>query len=261
MIRVGVFSAVLAFGYAAASSTQYFEKLFDELSKSGCQSCVDEGYGWNSKTNRCGGFANSNCNQGSKIKSRQEGQVEPAKTEVEKNAAPWEDTSTTTLLWQLISTGNMDGLLNLLQMEPETAMVRSTDGRGPLFWAKEYGNSEIIALLVKNGASMKDQDQDGKVPSDMQRAAVRVPSSASPKAALLDNDDDDFDIFEDSDSDDAALEGYASAGEVTTPAQTREEYVELLEKLTALGCEACVGANFGWSKSRLRCGGFESSDC
>ena len=256
MLRVGILSAVITASCATADlTTRSFNKLFDDLSKSGCQSCVDAGYGWDAQKKRCGGFSQSTCGEDveSRTNSEQEGKEatnsgQEGREATSKQDVPWEDTSATTLLFHLISTGNINGLKNLLKREPETALSRSSDGRGPIFWAVEHGNSEMLALLVKNGALMEQRDQDGTLPSEMKRAPVNVDDN--------DDDDADFDIFDDND---LQLEGYASPGIEVTPAQTREEYVELLEKFTALGCEACVAANFGWSKGR--CGGFENSEC
>ena len=255
MLRLGILSAVITASCATANlTTRSFNKLFDDLSKSGCQSCVDAGYGWDAQKKRCGGFSQSTCGEDveSRTNSQQEGKEATSKKDV-----PWEDTSATTLLFHLISTGNINGLKNLLKREPELAMSRSSDGRGPVFWAVEHGNSEMLALLVKNGALIEQRDQDGMLPSEIKGAPVNVDDNAYNDD---DDDDTDFDIFDDNDHD-AELEGYASPGIEVTPDQTREEYVELLEKFTALGCEACVAANFGWSKGRLRCGGFANSEC
>jgi hypothetical protein len=63
-----------------------------------------------------------------------------------------QDTDVTRELWGLISKGSLDALTSLLAGDPSAALVRTKDGRGPLFWAYEYGRSKEVELLKGYGA-------------------------------------------------------------------------------------------------------------
>jgi hypothetical protein len=43
-------------------------------------------------------------------------------------------------------------------------LFRSSDGRGPLFWAYEFGHTEAIKMLEGLGADSKARDANGKTP-------------------------------------------------------------------------------------------------
>lgn len=46
----------------------------------------------------------------------------------------WEDTEATTLMWNLISSNQVEELRTWLEEEPSVAFVRSRDGRGPMWY-------------------------------------------------------------------------------------------------------------------------------
>lgn len=46
----------------------------------------------------------------------------------------WEDTEETSMLWQLISQNRVREFMEVVGNTPELAHVRSSDGRGPMFW-------------------------------------------------------------------------------------------------------------------------------
>lgn len=48
--------------------------------------------------------------------------------------------------------------------QPYVAHVRSGDGRGPLFWAHEYGRDEIRRFLEKQGVDQEARDSKGNTP-------------------------------------------------------------------------------------------------
>eukprot|EP00520_Triparma_pacifica_P006366 CAMPEP_0118656832 /NCGR_PEP_ID=MMETSP0785-20121206/13691_1 /TAXON_ID=91992 /ORGANISM="Bolidomonas pacifica, Strain CCMP 1866" /LENGTH=786 /DNA_ID=CAMNT_0006549701 /DNA_START=629 /DNA_END=2989 /DNA_ORIENTATION=- len=79
----------------------------------------------------------------------------------------WEDTETTTRLWELISVGDVDELNAWLNAVPSAAYARSADGRGPMFWAFENKNQDVVKLLMSRGVRTSDKDKDGKTPRDM----------------------------------------------------------------------------------------------
>lgn len=110
----------------------------------------------------------------------------------------WADSPTTTNMWQLISSGDLDELKKVLEANPEYATVRASDGRGPLFWAYEYGKKEIIDELVKAGASEEERDADGKTPKEITAVGPtafqqqqQAQQEAQMNAAINNNDDDD----------------------------------------------------------------------
>jgi len=70
-------------------------------------------------------------------------------------------------MWKLIDQGNVAGLKEVLAKDSSFATVRSGDGRGPLWWAYEKGNSEIIQLLKKHGARDDARDGKGSKPVEM----------------------------------------------------------------------------------------------
>ena len=49
------------------------------------------------------------------------------------NDMPWEDTPIATHMWQLVSTGNIDGLNSLYSQNQKWVHLRSADGRGTCF--------------------------------------------------------------------------------------------------------------------------------
>jgi hypothetical protein len=81
----------------------------------------------------------------------------------------WADTALTTRLWQIISNGETGELESLLTDDPSVVKVRSSDGRGPLWWAHEYQQPLMVQLLLEHGASPDEQDADGKKPSEINR--------------------------------------------------------------------------------------------
>jgi len=79
----------------------------------------------------------------------------------------WQNTADTTRLWAIIDAGDAESLRDWIDIEPYIVHLRSKDGRGPLFWAHEKKNQEIIDLLVASGADVRAQDANGLTPEDM----------------------------------------------------------------------------------------------
>ena len=77
-------------------------------------------------------------------------------------------------------------------------MMRAGDGRGPLFWAHEFYNQEIIDVLVHYGADraardrgrLSDPSDDPGAPDDV-RGAPRTTRRYDEYGA----DDDDDDVY------------------------------------------------------------------
>jgi len=80
----------------------------------------------------------------------------------------WEDNEATTILWKLISDNNVKELLNHLAYNPEDAHRRSSDGRGPMWWAHEYGRGNVIKVLKKLRVSSNLKDARGMTPLTME---------------------------------------------------------------------------------------------
>ncbi|GMH61259.1 hypothetical protein TrRE_jg1116, partial [Triparma retinervis] len=95
----------------------------------------------------------------------------PTKKELEgirdSLSSVWENTETTTRLWELISAGDVGELRAWFNAVPSAAYARSEDGRGPMFWAFENKNEDIVGLLMEKGVRTTDKDKDGKTPRDM----------------------------------------------------------------------------------------------
>ena len=73
----------------------------------------------------------------------------------------WRNTDSTTAMHQLIEQDNYEQIRNALASDHRLAHLRSEDGRGPMFWAHEYGRVKIVQLLKAYGVSetLKDANQ------------------------------------------------------------------------------------------------------
>lgn len=61
----------------------------------------------------------------------------------------------------------MDDLQRWLKNEPGAAWLRSADGRGPMWWAFESKNQDIVTMLMKMGVPHTDKDKHGLSPVDI----------------------------------------------------------------------------------------------
>merc|ERR1719473_1278719 len=68
-----------------------------------------------------------------------------------QDPANWQNTADTTRMWELINANHVGELREWIEEDQDVAHIRSEDGRGPLWWAHEYGRTEIIDLLLKAG--------------------------------------------------------------------------------------------------------------
>lgn len=66
-------------------------------------------------------------------RSQKEEQPSQQPKRVDEIYNTWEDSEETTLMWRLITSGQVDELKNILDGEPTLAFVRSKDGRGPMW--------------------------------------------------------------------------------------------------------------------------------
>mmetsp|Transcript_7494 Transcript_7494/g.12422 ORF Transcript_7494/g.12422 Transcript_7494/m.12422 type:complete len:946 (-) Transcript_7494:60-2897(-) len=79
----------------------------------------------------------------------------------------WEDTADTTLMWQIVTTNAIDDLKRWLDQDPGAAWLRSADGRGPMWWAFESKNQDIVSILMTAGVPHTDKDKNGLSPVDL----------------------------------------------------------------------------------------------
>ena len=68
-----------------------------------------------------------------------------------KASAAWENTELTTHLYSLVQANDVNGMRELLRAAPSAVHTRAGDGRGPLWWAYEFGRPEMRKLLVRWG--------------------------------------------------------------------------------------------------------------
>lgn len=89
------------------------------------------------------------------------------KARIEERKTQWVDDEETTHMWNLINTNDVTKVKEWLKRDPSAAHMRSADGRGPMWWAYEERNMEIVKELMAHGVSFKDPDKYGKTPLDM----------------------------------------------------------------------------------------------
>jgi len=81
--------------------------------------------------------------------------------------APWADTPVTTRLWGLIHANDYEQLAEWIEADPSLVHSRSADGRGPLWWAHEYGHEDIVELLTSYGIDGELVDEKGMSAKEM----------------------------------------------------------------------------------------------
>jgi len=79
----------------------------------------------------------------------------------------WKNTPQLSDLWRIIHEGTLDELKRFVRMNPDVIHHRSEDGRGPLWWAYEYGKKDMIKALLDWGVTTSERDSQGKTPQMM----------------------------------------------------------------------------------------------
>jgi len=79
----------------------------------------------------------------------------------------WENNDITTELWNIVQNGSVKDLELLSAHNPDAIHSRSNDGRGPLWWAYEYGREDIVEYLLDEGVAEMAADKEGFVGKDM----------------------------------------------------------------------------------------------
>jgi dolichyl-diphosphooligosaccharide---protein glycosyltransferase len=102
-----------------------------------------------------------------------DGEQKPVSKEEQQRRAEllysvFENNQQSTLMWEFIQAGNVKAIKVLLESEPWWAFLRSADGRGPMWWAFELRNDEIVRLLMSLGVPHNDRDKEGLTPADLQ---------------------------------------------------------------------------------------------
>jgi len=95
--------------------------------------------------------------------------TDEAERQIEHSYASFRDTEESTLMWKVVTTNAKHDLIQWLAQYPIAAYVRSSDGRGPMWWAYESNNMAVAELLKKLGLSDKDRDKHGKRPVDLRK--------------------------------------------------------------------------------------------
>jgi dolichyl-diphosphooligosaccharide--protein glycosyltransferase len=79
----------------------------------------------------------------------------------------WADNEKTSAMWEIIKDGSIQEFANLLQEHPAMAHMRSKDGRGPMWWAHEYGRPKMIEILRQLDVSEERTDGNGVKPTEV----------------------------------------------------------------------------------------------
>jgi len=85
----------------------------------------------------------------------------------------WADNEKTGMMWEIIKRPEPEEFMNILSTHPEIAHIRSEDGRGPMFWAHEYGRQGMIQVLRKLGVSEEREDSNGIKPTDITHSSIK----------------------------------------------------------------------------------------
>lgn len=86
--------------------------------------------------------------------------------DAEKISKKWEDNQELAYMWQAISQGRLMEVVEFLQTNPEAAHMRSSDGRGPMFWAYEFKRPKLVQFLKKLKVKETSVDSTGRRPGE-----------------------------------------------------------------------------------------------
>ncbi|KAL3913354.1 MAG: hypothetical protein SGILL_006527 [Bacillariaceae sp.] len=85
----------------------------------------------------------------------------------------WEDNEKTSMMWEIVKEGEIQEFAAVLQEHPEMAHIRSEDGRGPMWWAHEYGRPKMISVLKQLGVGDDRTDSKGVKPTDISHSRIK----------------------------------------------------------------------------------------
>ncbi|KAL7566257.1 hypothetical protein ACA910_011317 [Epithemia clementina (nom. ined.)] len=81
----------------------------------------------------------------------------------------WENTPLTTMMWELIAENNFEEFYKIIQENPSLVHVRSEDGRGPMWWAHEYGRGKMVQIMKQLKVREDRTDEKGMTPLDVSK--------------------------------------------------------------------------------------------
>mmetsp|Transcript_12253 Transcript_12253/g.33980 ORF Transcript_12253/g.33980 Transcript_12253/m.33980 type:complete len:1039 (+) Transcript_12253:220-3336(+) len=79
----------------------------------------------------------------------------------------WENSDLTTMFWEIIHENREEEFLALITENPTLVHLRSEDGRGPMFWAHEYGRKNMVRIMKKLRVREDRKDAKGLTPLDV----------------------------------------------------------------------------------------------
>ena len=94
--------------------------------------------------------------------------------QIEEVNKRWEDTEATGMMWEIIKRPEPEEFISALTENPQLAHIRSKDGRGPMFWAHEYGRKGMIKALRQLGVSEDRVDANGIKPTDISHPSIKA---------------------------------------------------------------------------------------
>jgi len=111
--------------------------------------------------------ARNNARMNSEETIRPDEERKPTEAEIDAISNRWEDTELTTLMWKIMKSGEVEKLEEVLQSNPIMAHMRSSDGRGPMWWAFESRKQDMVKVLMEYGVGHLDKDKYGQTPVDL----------------------------------------------------------------------------------------------
>jgi len=97
-----------------------------------------------------------------------------------KASAQWEDNDLTSQMWAIVKNNDLNTMRALITAAPMVVHVRSSDGRGPLWWAYEFKRESMKKLLLNRGADAEAKDRQGLRAKDLDSGSPKSIGS-SPK--------------------------------------------------------------------------------
>ena len=83
-------------------------------------------------------------------------------------------------MWAIIKNNDLNSMKGLIDAAPTVVHARSSDGRGPLWWAYEFKREGMKQLLVKRGCDPEAKDRSGIRARDLDSGKKQL--GGTPKA-------------------------------------------------------------------------------
>ena len=64
-------------------------------------------------------------------------------------------------MWTIVKNNDLNSMKALIDAAPNVVHARSSDGRGPLWWAYEFKRESMKQLLLKRGCDPESKDRFG----------------------------------------------------------------------------------------------------